>query len=217
MRRLRLTIDPGDVDVHPVGDVFHDAEFVDRADLWNWNLREEYITLMFVVYGDRERVREVVEATDIIVESELLPVDEECFYYYVVDTGTEEAWALFDKFLRPGILSIPPATWQDGVTTATIIADEDTLQSLVDDIPDFVDVGVESMGSFEVATPSPLSRLSPRQREALRIGLETGYYDVPRTGSHEDVAARMDCSPSTAAEHLQKAQAALVEAVLAPA
>jgi predicted DNA binding protein len=217
MRRLRLTIDPGDVDVHPVGDVFHDADFVDRADLWNWNLREEAITLMFVVYGDRERVESVIEDTDVIVDHELLPVDERCFYCYIVEWGTEAAWALFDKFLRPGILSIPPATWQDGVTTATIIADEATLQSLVADIPDFVDVGVESMGSFDVATPSALSRLSPRQREALRIGLQTGYFDVPRTGSHEDVAARMDCSPSTTAEHLQKAQAALVEAVLEPA
>lgn len=216
MRRLRLTIDPGDAEVHPVGDVFHDANFVERADLWNWNLREEYITLMFVVYGDRERVRRVVEETDIIVESELLPVDDDCFYYYVVDTGTEEAWALFDKFLRPGILSIPPATWQDGVTTATVIADEETLQSLVADIPDFVDVEVESIGRFDVETPSPLSRLSPRQREAIRAGVAAGYYDVPRTGSHEDVARTMDCSPSTAAEHLQKAEAALVEAVLAP-
>ena len=217
MRRLELTIDPGDVAVHPVGDLFHDAAFVRRADLWNWNLREAYITLMFVVYGDRERVRTVIEDADVVVESELVPVDERCFYCYLVETGTEPAWALFEEFLRPGILSIPPATWQDGVTTATVVADEGTLSTLLEDIPAFVTVEVEAVGDYEAETPSPLSRLSPRQREAIRAGLVVGYYDVPRTGSHADVADRLGCAPSTAAEHLQKAEAALVTAVLSPA
>ncbi len=216
MRRLQLTIDPGDTSVHPVGDAFQHADYVDRANLWNWNLRDDAITLMFVVYGDRERVRSLVAETDVVVESEVVPVDEECFYLYVLEGGTAAAWALFDTFLRPGILSIPPATWADGVTTATVVADEATLQTLVDDMPEFVDVEVEAVGDYRATAPGPLSRLSPRQREALRAGLAVGYYDVPRTGSYEDVADRLDCAPSTAAEHLQKAEAGLVAAVVSP-
>lgn len=215
MRRLQLIIDPGDADVHPVGDVFHRDPAVDHADLWNWNVRTDAITLMFVVYGDRERVEAAIEAaSDIIVVHEILPVDERCFYLYVVDEGTEAAWALFERFMRPGILSIPPATWVDGVTRATVVADVSTLARLLAVMPPFVDVAVESVGEFDGETPSPLSALSPRQRAAIVAGMEVGYYDVPRTGSHEAVADRLGCAPSTAAEHLQKAEAALVRAAL---
>lgn len=213
MRRLRLTIDPGGEDLHPVGDVFFRADYVDRAELWNWNVREAYLTLLFVVYGDRRRVEAVVEDAAVVLDHELLPVDERCFYLYLVDEGTDHGRTLFERFTRPGILAIPPATWADGTTTMTVVADGATLQSLVDDIPPFVDVEVEAFGEYDAETPSALSVLSPRQREALAAGVETGYYDVPRSGSHEDVAELMDCAPSTAAEHLQKAEARLVRAL----
>jgi len=40
--------------------------------------------------------------------------------------------------------------------------------------------------------------------------VDVGYYDVPRTGDTEAVAAALDCEPSTAGELLRKAEAAVV-------
>lgn len=225
MRRLELTIDPGGTPIHPVGDAFYYADFVERADLWNWNFGDSFLTLLFVVRGDRERVEQIVADADGIVEYELTPFGDGRFLYYLVEEeGTAPGRALFERFMRPGILSLPPATWADGVTTVTVVADDATLQALIDDIPAFVDVEINSIGRFDGgpdvvrggAARHPPSGLTPRQREAVRAGVAVGYYDVPRTGSHEDVAEAIGCAPSTAAEHLQKAEAALVRAAVGP-
>lgn len=214
MRRLTLTIRPGDQPLHPVGDTFLDPDVVEVAELYHWNIRAEQVTLLFLVYGDRERVEAVASDLGTISEYEIVPVDESCFYYYNVDEPPVEAMALFRTFTRPGLLAIPPTRWADGEVTASLLADGATLQAIVDDIPDFVDVSIDALSDHALEARSPLAALSPRQREALVAGAATGYYDVPRTGDHRAVAARLDCAPSTAAEHLQKAEAALVEAVL---
>lgn len=52
--------------------------------------------------------------------------------------------------------------------------------------------------------------LTARQREAVEAALSLGYYDIPREASYEDVAEAMGCAPSTAAEHLRKAEGKLV-------
>ncbi|WP_217493327.1 helix-turn-helix domain-containing protein [Haladaptatus sp. W1] len=40
--------------------------------------------------------------------------------------------------------------------------------------------------------------------------LDAGYYDVPRTGSVDDVAAALDCAHSTAGELIRKAESAVI-------
>lgn len=54
--------------------------------------------------------------------------------------------------------------------------------------------------------------LSERQREAVTVAMELGYYEQPREATHEEIAAELGCAPNTASEHLQKAEAKLVEA-----
>jgi predicted DNA binding protein len=57
-------------------------------------------------------------------------------------------------------------------------------------------------------------RLSDRQREAVTVALELGYYNQPRGATHEDVAAELDCAPPTASDHLQKAEATIIRAAM---
>ncbi|MFC6975764.1 helix-turn-helix domain-containing protein [Halomicroarcula sp. GCM10025709] len=57
------------------------------------------------------------------------------------------------------------------------------------------------------------TRLSDRQREAVEAALSLGYYDIPRTATHEAVADALDCAPSTAAEHLRKAESRVLHAL----
>ena len=53
--------------------------------------------------------------------------------------------------------------------------------------------------------------LTDRQQTVLRAAIETGYYDYPRTTNQADVAAAVGVTDSTVAEHLRKAESALVE------
>lgn len=210
MRRLRLTLRPGDVSLHPVGDVFLDPAVVDRAEAWTWNVEAVPVALLFLVRGDREAVADAIAATDAVLDHEIVSVDDESFYLYVTDEPTELAWAVFQTLNQRGLVAVPPVVYADGAITLSLLGDPETLQAVVDEMPAPIDATVEQVGTAISPIATPASVLSPRQREALAAGVAVGYYDVPRSAGHEAVAEALDCAPSTAAEHLQKAEARVV-------
>lgn len=53
--------------------------------------------------------------------------------------------------------------------------------------------------------------LTPRQREAVRIAHEKGYFDIPRKTSLDAVADELGISASSCSERLRRAQIHLVE------
>lgn len=57
----------------------------------------------------------------------------------------------------------------------------------------------------------PDDGLTPRQREALLVAHERGYFDIPRRASLEAVADELDITPSALSERLRRAHAHLVE------
>jgi hypothetical protein len=61
----------------------------------------------------------------------------------------------------------------------------------------------------------PGDGLTDRQREALRIAYELGYFEIPRRATLEDVAAELDISASSASERLRRAQTQLIEETVA--
>nr|WP_244995667.1 helix-turn-helix domain-containing protein [Halomicroarcula pellucida] len=95
-----------------------------------------------------------------------------------------------------------------------IVGPHQRLQAAVDATPSGVDTVIQQVGEYDLGRPPIPPALPPRQRDALAVALDAGYYDVPRTANRDDVAARLDCAPSTASEHLQKAEAHLVRTFL---
>jgi hypothetical protein len=62
---------------------------------------------------------------------------------------------------------------------------------------------------------APGDGLTDRQREALRVAYERGYFDIPRGTSLEAVADELDITPSSLSERLRRAQTHLVETTVA--
>jgi hypothetical protein len=62
---------------------------------------------------------------------------------------------------------------------------------------------------------APGDGLTDRQREALRVAYEMGYFDVPRRASLDDVAAELGVTASSVSERLRRAQTHLVETTVA--
>lgn len=62
-----------------------------------------------------------------------------------------------------------------------------------------------------------LDSLTERQREVLEVAHRHGYYEWPRESTGEDVAKSLDISAPTLTEHLRRAEAKLVAALLASA
>lgn len=110
---------------------------------------------------------------------------------------------------------MPPLVYESGgrLSMGVVGASED-LRAALASLPDPVDCEVTRVGERPGPGRAAGPGLTDRQREALREARRVGYYDVPRSGGVADVAAALDCAKSTAATHLPKAEAALVDAFL---
>ena len=72
--------------------------------------------------------------------------------------------------------------------------------------------------SFQPATFSDyniLSCLTERQKEVITAAKESGYYEVPRKTSTEELSQKLGISTATVLEHLRKAEHRLMSHILA--
>lgn len=217
MKHVRLTFDAGgrEADIHPMYDLMSNSGHVERATALQWNYTGEELGILHYVEGDADAFAAVVADVPQVVDFELTRAGEDAFYAYVSDELTPEARAMFEVLAAGTSIVVPPVVYEaDGTVSLSVFGPGGDIETAIDFAPDFVDVGVRDVGGMSRLPGLHETVLSDRQRRAVHAGLELGYYDVPRTASHEDVAAAIDCAPSTAAEHLRKAESKLLHAVL---
>lgn len=209
MKRVRLTLRTEDVDVHPVYDlVTGGADYVTAAELLTWNVDGPTPGFLHRVEGDADAFAADLDAAPEVVDHEIIRIDPESFYSYHRCEVTPASMELLETFTRGSLLVVYPVEFnQDGSATMTVVGRSREIEDALAGVPPSVGVDVEAVGSPSIGDEEVRGRLSERQREAVATGIEVGYYDVPRQATHEDVARAMDCAPSTAALHLQKAEA----------
>jgi len=174
-------------------------------------------TRLFYVEGDRQAYVDALESTERIVDYEVTPLSEDACYAYVREKASEFDAELMDAFQAPGLLVVPPVEFRsDGTARLTVVGEPDALQSALEAVPPAASVEVIRVREYGGPTDAGVE-LTDRQREAVAAALSVGYYEVPRAGSLEEVAERLDCAPGTASEHLRKAErAAMAESVGRP-
>ncbi|WP_435177204.1 helix-turn-helix domain-containing protein [Halorussus sp. AFM4] len=99
----------------------------------------------------------------------------------------------------------------DRGATLSLVGPQDAIADAVDGYRTAgVSPALERLGAYE-GGDRPLDGLTDRQSETLRTAYELGYYEVPREATTDDVAAAVGVDPSTAAEHLQRAERNLLD------
>lgn len=170
---------------------------------------------LFEVTGDREQFRERLDGSEWVRHYDIAPIDERRFFLHLQAEARSIAREVFAAMTWESVIVVPPITYRDGCVYGGILGDPADLQGTLDALPDLSNARVEEVSSV-VPTPGSLaSKLSDRQREALQAASALGYYENPRRATQADVAERLGCAPSTAGEHLRKAEAKLVDAVVA--
>ena len=212
--RLRLTADGREDEFHPMYGVMANAPFVEYAAALNWNVTDGELSILHYVEGDVDAFEGALRDIDFVREYELEPAGDGRFYAYVHDDLTDavlDLWALGD---RRGIVPVPPIEWHpDGTATISVFGPGEAIQAAIEAVPEPASVTVEEISGMGAMPQTVASALTDRQRAAIEAALDVGYYDVPRTGSQDDVAERLDCAPSTAAEHLQKAESKVIRSL----
>ncbi|PSP74609.1 DNA-binding protein [Halobacteriales archaeon QS_3_64_16] len=216
MRSFEIVLAYSSATIHPVHEFITQSEVVDSERLLYGTVTDDGLdTFLFQVKGEAEAYTEALDTTTAVERYDITVIDETSFYAYLEHEAPEIDESLLAAFSRPGVIVVPPVEFRaDGTARLTIISDGDELQALLAEIPDGIATEVTRIVEYAGEPSNLLSTLSSRQLEAISIGVDIGYYEIPRQGSVEDIARQMNCAPGTAAEHLQKAESQLLTAII---
>ncbi|AUV82434.1 DNA-binding protein [Salinigranum rubrum] len=218
MRHVRLTVTPvdGEGDLPTMYRVLSAAPYLDRVVGLHWNVSGDRLGLMVYAEGDADAFREEVQTVPEVVDFEMVSADEEGFYAFLRNELNALSRRLFGTFTRGSLLVVPPLVYGgDGSVTFSMVGPTEEVQAAIEEAPEAFEVTVSAVGGLGATPGLDRTLLSPRQREAVKVALEVGYYDIPRQGDYAVIAERMGCAPSTAAEHLRKAESKVLRATFA--
>ncbi len=212
MKALHVTYREPPADRHPMQEFLEESDALETVQLWNWNLLDDVDCLLFRVEGDRDAYEDALAAVPWVRTYSVAPVGNGEFFAYVEHETRDPDVGFRAAFSGRRLVVAFPVEFTERGTELTVLGRPADLQAVLDDLPERADVTVDYVGSY----PGPPSSadLTARQRDALAAAEAVGYYEVPREGSVADVAERLDCAPSTASNHLRKAEAALVRQTL---
>ena len=198
--------------MHPVFDMLTRGDHVERVYGLHWNFSGDRLGILHYMEGEFERYVAELESIQSVLGYDIARADDRHFYVYhrcVVDGGAQE---LFETFTRDTLLLVPPIAFSDdGAATVSLFGNSAEVQAAIESIPDAIEVDVHEVSGMADTPKVTGAMLTARQREAVEAALSLGYYDIPREASYQDVAVEIDCAPSTAAEHLRKAEGKLVQ------
>lgn len=211
VKYLRLTLSHSEDTVHPMHRFANESDAVDDYRMLHWNATGEGTNaLLFHVEGDRDVYESALEDAPSAANYAITAVDDRSFYVHVEDATASTGEKLVEALSQDGVVVASPLEYlAGGRVQFTLVGESAALRRAVDEIPDSIGVELERAGEYDGRAVSS-GVLSDRQREALSVAVEVGYYEVPREGSVEDVAERLGCSTGTASEHLRKAESKLV-------
>ncbi|WP_323174408.1 helix-turn-helix domain-containing protein [Natrialba sp. PRR66] len=101
----------------------------------------------------------------------------------------------------------------DGVEV-TLFGEDAALQQLIAGLPEEMNLRLERAGEYQPHMDDPAEQLTDRQKEVVRVAIAAGYYDTPRRATQRDLAADLGLSQRTIGEHLQRAEAKIIQSVV---
>ncbi|MFC6824991.1 helix-turn-helix domain-containing protein [Halopelagius fulvigenes] len=214
--RVRITARGGAGDIHPMYGVMTEASFVERATAIQWNYTGDALGILHYVVGDADALERAMQEIPEVVGYDMERIDERSCYVYVRDATTDSLQKMFSPISSGGIIVVPPIEYEsDGTVVFSMFGPDDEVQDAIEGVSVPVDVTIEAVGGLAGTTTAIEAHLTNRQRRVVEIAVELGYYDIPRTASQKDIAAKLACAPSTIAEHLRKAESRILRAQFA--
>lgn len=215
MRAVDLHIKPAggafpglDTDLAASGDISRDSLLN-----FEWHSDGSY-TMLYRLSGSRGALETLLEDHDQVQRYDIAS-DDGHLYAFVNVAEREGLSRLLSIVDSHGLLLETPFEFTENGATVTVAGAEPAIQTaFAAAVDEEIDLEVEAAGEYEPDAPAGVEQMTDRQYEALVAAYELGYYETPRTVSFEEVAAELDCAPSTANELLRRAEGALVSSVL---
>lgn len=209
--RVRITTHGRAGNIHPMYGVMTEAPFVERATAEQWNYTGDALGILHYVVGDADALESAMQEIPEVVGYDIERIDERSCYVYVRDATTDSLQEMFSPIVSGGLIVVPPIEYEpDGTVVFSMFGPDDEVQEAIEAVSVPVDMTIEAVGGLAGTTAVIESHLTDRQRDVVETAVELGYYDIPRSASQEDIAAELECAPSTIAEHLRKSEARIL-------
>ena len=211
MRSMRVELRFAPETTMPIHDLLCTDPDLERELILGGQAVDGVETITSFVYGEPAAYESLLEAQASVLEYDVTPTPEGFFVYARRELGPDGE-SMFDALARDTVVVVPPVEVRaDRTIRLTLVGHPDDLREVLELVPDGVELDVRHVG--DGVSTTGLS-ITDRQREALRVARDVGYYDVPRRNGIEAVAAELECAVSTASELLRRGEARAVEGVL---
>ncbi|MDS0475293.1 helix-turn-helix domain-containing protein [Natrinema sp. 1APR25-10V2] len=215
MKTVRLTLQYDAETIHPMHRFVADSDAFDAYRMVHGNFTGDDgdNAFIFHVVGDPDVYETALEETGRVSDYKLTRTGDRSFTVYVRDVPDDVDDRLLEIFSRGSLVALPPLEYRsDWTVRFSVVGEPADLRRALEEIPEGIETSVDRVGEYD-GSDAAVGALTARQREALRVARELGYFDVPRSASVETVAAELDCAPGTAAEHLRKAESAIMDSL----
>lgn len=207
MKRIQFSATYPERFVHPLHHQIMEGTSISRAELLMWTPTADATTLFWCDSGQKA-TETAIENIDSLLVSNLIE-DSNGTYAFLQQDEYEFSAALLDIIAESQVIFRPPVVFLDtGQVQFEAVGEAAALSTFHEELAELGEISIQQVHEFERKT-SP-SCLTDRQEAALEAAVTAGYYEIPRDGTIADIAAVLDCSPSTAGELVRKAEAAVI-------
>lgn len=219
MRYVTLRLSPAEGrGYHPLGRRLREEPSIQREAVHHVELLDDGTVLLFAeAVGDRERYEEIMSSSPSVVEY-MASGTERWMAVSRFDSSEAVRQVLEWKRENEVVIETPILFQPDGSQRMTFLGDRQAFERLFRQgaALDSFTFDVVETGEYDPDTGRFLRALTARQQEVLTTAVELGYYRAPRQATHEDVAAALDLSPSTAGDHLRKIEERVFTSMMPP-
>ncbi|MFB6104209.1 MAG: helix-turn-helix domain-containing protein [Halobacteriaceae archaeon] len=155
---------------------------------------------------------DALDGFDAVPWWERLAADTEGVTYLMkVEPTTEDAESIEEHATAHDVTAVT----EDGIDLSVVGSDAEIGDSVaaIDDAD--VSPSLRRLTDFEGTPEDVGDRLTDRQREIVETAYGLGYYEIPRAATTDEVADAVGVTPSTVAEHLQRAERNLISHIVA--
>jgi hypothetical protein len=217
MKHVRAVFDLPKERRHPMHQFVVERDGVTDYELVSWTPTPDgSVTLLLRFVGDLEPYRTHIRDTEHTEIARVTDGPGDRVYVYARDPLDGPVGHTVARFVELGLVVVPPVQYRDdGAVAASIVGPGEQAHAAIDAIPDDIDVSVESVRAYGAHATDRAAGLTAPQREAVEAAVECGYYEPTRSGSVDAVGDELGCSASAAAERLRRAEANVMQKLVA--
>jgi hypothetical protein len=176
--------------------------------------QEEFAAITRVEFKDPNSKMEELLIGGLLVEAQVLEKEKTGSFIVFLRSGPSLSSVLSIIGIDSGFL-FPPMGVKDGKIRFSFLGNETQVKRFMEGMDKIgLHYRVVLLTDADFSPISPLNQLTQKQREVLLAAYRTGYYDIPRKITSEQLANQLGLVNSTVVEHLRKAEQRLLVHIL---